>query len=296
MSTFNVSQPLFFDPSCLSGGHWYVCPNTTASNFVGCCEGDHSPCDNQDGYVGCLRGNVRPASFNASYAGKIQSQDCDDGGKFYACPDTVLPFLGCCTIDACSFGSCPLDNLTGVALANGTRGYDFLGIPSSSSNSNSSTTSSSPSSATTSTGASNTNASASSTSTAPASVPPPGGKSTLKSGGIAGVAIGAVALVALVSVFAFLWRKHQHKKEREREKLNQMDDELDVSNYHPQRGGEHSKSLISFTKCRWRIAILTTEYHRPRSERIRNNFLFQLCISSTTTPKCKDIPTTRRQT
>jgi hypothetical protein len=215
-SPHNVSQPLFFGPNCPSGGHWYVCTNTTASNYVGCCEG-LSPCDQQEGYTGCLVGNVRPASFNSSFAGKFQAQDCQEG-TFYTCPKSNPPFMGCCTQDACQLGYCPIDDLRAAKLANGSRANDFL-PPTTSSNSTSSTTMSTSSTSTSKSTSTVSSASTTGSSNSTATAPAQSGHHTLKAGGIAGIVVGLAALAAILGIFAYLWKRRANKRARDGESI-----------------------------------------------------------------------------
>lgn len=97
-----------FNPSCPSGGTFYVCDS--GSKFVGCCKG--SPCVN-----GCSDGNLSPASFNAdAYKSPFQDQSCPQGSSWYSCAFTDPPFLGCCKSDPCGTG-CPVGDLTAGFLS-----------------------------------------------------------------------------------------------------------------------------------------------------------------------------------
>ncbi|KAF2101712.1 hypothetical protein NA57DRAFT_73149 [Rhizodiscina lignyota] len=116
-----MSSNLFFQPSCPSGGQWYVCDSDT-SKFVGCCATD--PCHSKNG---CPAGNLKPASFDAQYEGQFHDQQCS-AGRFWTCATTDPPFLGCCESNPCQPDNCPSGNLTAAFLSNDPdAAADFLG-------------------------------------------------------------------------------------------------------------------------------------------------------------------------
>lgn len=181
------NSTLFFQPSCPSGGSFYVC-NTPRSSFVGCCATDADPCTSSNG---CSKGNLRSTSFNKTYYGQFHDQSCNDG-SFYTCTGTKPgPFLGCCKSNACANGGCAAVDLEAMRLSSDPNAAaDFLGttIPTSSS---SSSTSSSTATSSTST-------------VMPAEIPRQTGPPVVAIGGIA---IGVVLLLAFAIVMFFLWRR-----------------------------------------------------------------------------------------
>lgn len=178
------NSTLFFQPSCPSGGSFYVC-NTLKSSFVGCCATDVDPCTSPNG---CSKGNLRSTSFDKTYFGQFHDQSCNDG-SFYTCTGTKPgPFMGCCKSNPCANGGCAAVDLEAMRLSSDPKAAaDFLGT----------SVSTSSSSSTTATGTS--------TSTAlPAEVPHQTG---LPIAAIVGIVIGALLLVAFAIVMFFLWRR-----------------------------------------------------------------------------------------
>ena len=100
-----------FPGQCPSGGKWYACPKSSASNFVGCCTSD--PCSST---AGCFQGNLRTVSFPPGFVGwNVSYPDlgCNVGSDFYKCNFNAHPFWGCCKTNPCSQGSlCPSGDLT----------------------------------------------------------------------------------------------------------------------------------------------------------------------------------------
>lgn len=176
---------LFFQPSCPSGGAFYVC-NTPKSSFVGCCAGD-DPCSSPNG---CSKGNLRSTSFDKTHYGQFHDQSCNDG-SFYTCTGTQPgPFMGCCKSNPCALGGCSAVDLEAMRLSSDPKAAaDFLGTPASSLVVPLSTASST----------------STSTSTAmPAEIPH---QTVLPIAAIGGIVIGAVLLLALAIVMFFLWRR-----------------------------------------------------------------------------------------
>lgn len=212
---------LFFDPSCPSGGSWYVCNTPGLTRFVGCCKND--PCQSING---CSIGNLRPASFDAAQYGKFPDQGCDEGLP-YSCAYTSPPFLGCCKsntglskngtgisrnstelsrnstgLSPCAHGSCPTENLVGMKLSGDPlKAAVFLGTTVSSSTSLSSSATSSSSST-----------SASTSLVLLVDAPHQTGAPTAA---IAGIAVGCTSFIALAIAIFFLMRtkiRRLHKR------------------------------------------------------------------------------------
>lgn len=180
------NSTLFFQPSCPSGGSFYVC-NTPRSSFVGCCATGVDPCTSSNG---CPKGNLLSTSFNKTYYGQFHDQSCNDG-SFYTCTGTKPgPFLGCCKRNPCANGGCAAVDLEAMRLSSDPNAAaDFLG--SSSSSTSSSTATRTPTSGSTSTAL-------------PAKIPRQTG---LPVAAIGGIAIGVVLLLAFAIVMFFLWRR-----------------------------------------------------------------------------------------
>lgn len=186
------NSTLFFQPSCPSGGSFYVC-DTPKSSFVGCCATDVDPCTSPNG---CSKGNLRSSSFDKTYYGQFHDQSCNDG-SFFTCTGTKPgPFMGCCKSNPCASGGCAAVDLEAMRLSSDPKAAaDFLGtaIPSSSSSSN-----------TASTTAPGTSRSSSTSTALPAEIPHQTG---LPAAAIGGIVIGVVLLLALAIVLLFLWRR-----------------------------------------------------------------------------------------
>lgn len=115
-----INRP-FIDPTCPSGGSFYVCSDQT--RFLGCCE--VSACAHA-----CSAGAIQPASFNASFWGNFSDQQCS-AGRWFTCAGTNPPFMGCCKTNPCSQGRCPQDDLAPAHLSNNSAAAaDFLPPPS----------------------------------------------------------------------------------------------------------------------------------------------------------------------
>ncbi|RDI85335.1 Versicolorin B desaturase [Venturia inaequalis] len=142
------NSTLFFQPSCPSGGSFYVC-NTLKSSFVGCCATDVDPCTSPNG---CSKGNLRSTSFDKTYFGQFHDQSCNDG-SFYTCTGTKPgPFMGCCKSNPCANGGCAAVDLEAMRLSSDPKAAaDFLGTSVSTSSSSSTTATGSSTSSSTST-------------------------------------------------------------------------------------------------------------------------------------------------
>lgn len=183
------NSTLFFQPSCPSGGSFYVC-NTPRSSFVGCCATDVDPCTSPNG---CSKGNLRSTSFNKTYYGQFHDQSCNDG-SFYTCTGTKPgPFVGCCKSNPCANGGCAAVDLEAMRLSSDPKAAaDFLGTATLT------TTSSSSKNAT------GTSRSSSTSTALPIEVPHQTG---LPVAAIGGIVIGVVLLLAFAIVMFFLWRR-----------------------------------------------------------------------------------------
>ncbi|KAK8123892.1 hypothetical protein PG999_003810 [Apiospora kogelbergensis] len=164
--------------SCPSGGKFYICENTP-SRFLGCCDID--PCK-KNGI--CPTESLRNSSFSSGNYGDIPKEDCNVGGEknWWTCSGNNPPFLGCCISNPCGPG-CPPNNLLAAQLSSDpSRAAPFL-------------TGSSPS----------TSASSSASAT-----PAPEEKKSFPTGAIAGIAVGAVVVIALIAYL--VWRLQRQKK------------------------------------------------------------------------------------
>lgn len=163
--------------SCPSGGDWYICQGTK-TEFVGCCT--RNPC--ADGSGLCEDSRLRAASFSMTQYAKIPSLACDDnhprpGFKpplWYTCINPTPPFLGCCYSNPCGDG-CPQVNISAARLPDEASTREIF--------------------------LTNSNAKQDSQKS-----------SKLSGGAIAGIVIGAVAVIAvLIGAYWFLRRKKQSK-------------------------------------------------------------------------------------
>ncbi|KAK3384873.1 hypothetical protein B0H63DRAFT_172611 [Podospora didyma] len=183
--------------TCPTGSQFYTCQGST-TEFVGCCTTD--PCR---GGSGCPAADVRPASFPSERYNDILPQACGRLGSstalWYVCSASKPTFLGCCTTNACSAGSCPSNNLAPARLSSDLKAREaFL-----------SSTSSTTSSRTTAASATSTPTTTSSTSTPTAGASMGGGStdsSGLPNGAIAGIAIAAaIVVVGILSFGMYRW-------------------------------------------------------------------------------------------
>ncbi|KAL4755906.1 uncharacterized protein BDW70DRAFT_167201 [Aspergillus foveolatus] len=158
--------------TCPRGGKWYVCPDEPY--FVGCCTS--VPCNNAISST-CPQPDIRPASFDEVTYNKIKPHNCINShyDSWFTCNFTNPRFLGCCAINPCANGSCPLGDLIPAAWsANSPDQYDLFSDKEPTTNST----------------------------------------AHLSSGEIAGIAIGSVAVFVGIIVALFLllrsrqWRKN----------------------------------------------------------------------------------------
>jgi hypothetical protein len=182
-----------FGLSCPSGGKFYICQSQqdqSKPDFIGCCAED--PCSTGK----CPSASLQPASFSESAYEKLPRQDCDDPrsvNAWYTCLiDGKAPFMGCCSVNPCSVGSCPRANLLPAKLSSNPADRTRFLNPSGTSN----TPVPSPS---------------------PSNPSDINGKGGLGAGTIAGIAVGAAVLVVMVIGFT-LWKcgcrlGRRHKKE-----------------------------------------------------------------------------------
>lgn len=148
--------------SCPSGGTFHVCQDSDVE-FLGCCTTD--PCS--AGGV-CPEGDLRNASFSFDQYHDIPPQACSNSNAlWYTCQGINPPFMGCCSVNPCSKGMCPEADLYPAKLSSNSASRSvFL-------------------------------TAATSTSTA---APASQSGISLSPGAIAGISIGAVALVLAVIV------------------------------------------------------------------------------------------------
>ena len=205
--------------SCPRGGEWYICQGTKIE-FVGCCTID--PC--ADGSGECAEANLLPASFSMNQYSKIPSLGCAPSTKpgykqplWWTCIAPVPPFMGCCHSNPCTDG-CPEGNLSAARLPYEPSTREMF--------------------------LTNANANVE-----------PEKSSKLSSGAIAGIVVGAIAvIVALIGAYWFLRRKKQKKTAVENVPQTTDANGIQVSSYnkdspnpnyspHPCKNGSYSGIL-----------------------------------------------------
>lgn len=108
--------------SCPDGGNFYVCQDS-GFRFLGCCSSD--PC--ADGSGDCPQSDLRYSSFDAGKYENISTQDCTGDGYWYTCSGLDIPFLGCCSSDACgNDDGCPTKNLLAAELSSNTASAEIF--------------------------------------------------------------------------------------------------------------------------------------------------------------------------
>ncbi|KAK4192329.1 hypothetical protein QBC35DRAFT_447642 [Podospora australis] len=195
-----MSGAALLGASCPSGGTFYICENKNVE-FIGCCM--INPCETTSG--NCPQDKLREASFSRDHHDEIPAQACDkkvSGALWYTCSQNLPPFMGCCRgVNPCSRGSCPVNNLAPARLSsNETNRRAFLGDPSTSTSTISTSSQTQSATATLTDGAS--------------SSPDPEAKSSgaLGTGAIVGIAVGAVALLAVAIAFFIIRRRRNARK------------------------------------------------------------------------------------
>ena len=95
---------------CPQNNTFYACPDANIP-FVGCCTSD--PCKDMSG--NCPISDLLAATFDLDGPAPNFSHDCL-GGEWYTCPELKIPFVGCCSRDACQ-ARCPAPDLRAAVLA-----------------------------------------------------------------------------------------------------------------------------------------------------------------------------------
>ncbi|KAK8117924.1 uncharacterized protein PG998_006205 [Apiospora kogelbergensis] len=128
---------------------------------------------------------------------------CPSGGKFYICENTPSRFLGCCDIDPCKKnGICPTESLRNSSFSSGNYGD----IPKEDCNVGGEKNCDPSRAAPFLTGSSPSTSASSSASATPA----PEEKKSFPTGAVAGIAVGAVVVIALIAYL--VWRLQRQKK------------------------------------------------------------------------------------
>lgn len=101
--------------TCPDGGSFYVCDDKP-SKFLGCCTVD--PCKTDNG--ACPDDNLRTTSYDKFSHNSITPQTCQSDKpevRWWTCGATDEPFMGCCSVDACSKNGCPDNKLFAAKLS-----------------------------------------------------------------------------------------------------------------------------------------------------------------------------------
>ncbi|KAK0648577.1 hypothetical protein B0T16DRAFT_116941 [Cercophora newfieldiana] len=177
-----------FGLSCPTGGSFYVCQNN-ATEFIGCCTSN--PC--ADGSGNCPKSDLRSASFSGDSYSEIPAQQCAGGSGsssalWYTCQKNLPPFLGCCSTNPCSQGSCPSTNLAPASLSsNATSRATFLALG------------------------------ADPITPTPSDTPAATSRAGLSTGAIAGIAVGGALLLIVIAGFTIYKCGWCAKKKKKRE-------------------------------------------------------------------------------
>jgi hypothetical protein len=200
--------------NCPSGGSFYACASGT--RFLGCCSSTGNVCAD-----GCPSADLTPMSFNKNYTHTIPDQICPITHQYWSCHhqnSDELPFLGCCSVDACqTTGGCPQQSL-GPAQLN--LAYVSFYVTTTSSSRIESPTAS------------------------PSTSPSPPSGSGVPVGAVAGaVAGGVVLLLAVIAAVFFLCCTKQGKRNSRimSERLGLMNQEKDRYSISPYNFQEENK-------------------------------------------------------
>lgn len=108
--------------ACPFGGTWYACPDEPY--FIGCCSSD--PCTNTVTNTSEICPSIHTASFNRALFSEIRPNTCigAPNENWYTCNHTEPAFLGCCGVNPCVEGGCPVEELLPAAWSS-SRGDQF---------------------------------------------------------------------------------------------------------------------------------------------------------------------------
>ena len=99
---------------CPSNSTFFACDYGT--RFLGCCLSTLS--SNEVCGTGCLSSSLTSLSFEKEYYNQVTTGACGSSeGKWYTCPDTDPPFLGCCKSNPCQAGGCQAGALVPASLS-----------------------------------------------------------------------------------------------------------------------------------------------------------------------------------
>ncbi|KAL6720914.1 hypothetical protein ACLMJK_000013 [Lecanora helva] len=99
---------------CPSNSTFFACDYGT--RFLGCCLSTHS--SNEVCGIGCPPSSLTSLSFDKQYYNRVTEGSCGSSeGKWYTCPDSDPPFLGCCKSNPCQPGGCPYGGLVPATLS-----------------------------------------------------------------------------------------------------------------------------------------------------------------------------------
>ena len=91
--------------SCEGSGSFYVC-HDKPSKFLGCCTVD--PCKTDDGL--CPDDKLGYTTYDKYSHNFLTAQDCQSDKpevQWFTCAANDVPFMGCCSVNACEQGECP---------------------------------------------------------------------------------------------------------------------------------------------------------------------------------------------
>lgn len=208
--------------SCPVKGKFYICQSAKV-RFVGCCTVD--PC--ADGSGVCPSASLAPSSFSGDSFVSIPPESCGtplNASSWFTCQKTSPPFLGCCTVNPCATGSCPTANLHPARLSDDpAQANIFLtNLP--------------PNMSTT--------ATPSPTATPSASGAPVAAQPGLSTGAIAGIAVGAVGLVALVIGAILLYKCGWNARRRREKRETALMQQSQPSGWHGGAAAGGSGALV----------------------------------------------------
>ncbi|KEY66285.1 hypothetical protein S7711_02749 [Stachybotrys chartarum IBT 7711] len=186
--------------SCPALSRFYVCPR---SRFIGCCSED--PCVLPDGV--CPQDRMQPTSFDMFSYNMIERHECVFAdAQWYTCAYTSPPFLGCCTVNPCEVGECPLRSLRPARMSEDDEASAiFMGAA------------------------------------APGQIVG-GGRDRLTGGDVAGIVMSLMIAVGLVGGLGWwAWKRRRWMAEEERLLMRTVEDKAaSVGSLHSQRGYGYS--------------------------------------------------------